>query len=562
MRLGCRLADARTAGRPDALRAQRPARRGARLSLRLGGRPAPRARRAALAVSGDAPTASLPEYFKRSMDPVEALTFVAAHTRRITLGTSVLNMPFYNPVVLARRLATLDVLSGGRLRVGLGQAWSVDELEAVGADPKARGARADEFIRGPQDACGGRIPSSSRAGTSAWRARSSGSSPSRRRIRRSTSRPTCRRRSAARPALADGWLPSAPCRSRRSAQMVIQLRTLAREAGRDPARLEVIYLTGAQVTNAALDDAKRGLLCGQRRPDPGDVGRLRDAGVTEVIAWSGGDDARRVPRGPRALPRGRRLTGDTGDERSAASDPLRRLHRRRPDDVARSPGGLAARGRDGLRHGVGARPLLRRLRRPGGAVLRGRHRAGGGGRLHAAHRGRAPRAQQHVPAPGGPGQHRREPRSRRGGALHARARRGVASDGARRLRPPVRHDAGPHRAARRGAHGDPPAPHRAPRELRGPLLPPGRCAVRAQAVRGPAAACPHRRGRGAAHAPGRRQARRRVERRGRAHAPSPGSSGCSASTAARSAATRTTSACPSCCGARRRPRRCGRRWSA
>src|SRR5262245_45093442 len=88
----------------------------------------------------------LPEYFKRSMDPVEALTFAAAHTRRITLGTSVLNMPFYNPVVLARRLATLDVLSGGRLRVGLGQAWSADELEAVGADPKVRASRADEFI--------------------------------------------------------------------------------------------------------------------------------------------------------------------------------------------------------------------------------------------------------------------------------------------------------------------------------------------------------------------------------------------------------------------------------
>jgi alkanesulfonate monooxygenase SsuD/methylene tetrahydromethanopterin reductase-like flavin-dependent oxidoreductase (luciferase family) len=90
---------------------------------------------------------TLPEYFKRSMDPVEALTFAAALTRRITLGTSILNMPFYHPVVLARRLATLDVLSGGRLRVGLGQAWSIDELEAVGADPKARASRADEFIR-------------------------------------------------------------------------------------------------------------------------------------------------------------------------------------------------------------------------------------------------------------------------------------------------------------------------------------------------------------------------------------------------------------------------------
>ena len=71
-------------------------------------------------------------------------------------------------------------------------------------------------------------------------------------------------------------------------QMVIQLRTLAREAGRDPARLEVIYLTGAQVTDAALDDAKRGLLSGSAAQVRGDLGRLRDAGVTEVIAWSGG----------------------------------------------------------------------------------------------------------------------------------------------------------------------------------------------------------------------------------------------------------------------------------
>src|SRR5262249_14540340 len=91
------------------------------------------------------PDGALPEYFKIVMDPLETLTFVAAHTRRIRLGTSVLNMPFYNPVVLARRLATLDVLPGGRLRVGLGQAWSADELEAAGA-PRERGARADEFI--------------------------------------------------------------------------------------------------------------------------------------------------------------------------------------------------------------------------------------------------------------------------------------------------------------------------------------------------------------------------------------------------------------------------------
>ena len=59
----------------------------------------------------------LPVKYKSVLDPLETLTFAAAHTRRLALGTSVLNIPWYNPVLLARRLTTLDVLSGGRLRV-------------------------------------------------------------------------------------------------------------------------------------------------------------------------------------------------------------------------------------------------------------------------------------------------------------------------------------------------------------------------------------------------------------------------------------------------------------
>jgi probable F420-dependent oxidoreductase len=229
---------------------------------------------------------ALPEYFKRSMDPVEALTFAAAHTRRITLGTSVLNMPFYNPVVLARRLATLDVLSGGRLRVGLGQAWSVDELEAVGADPKARAERADEFIR-VLKAMWGPDPVEFQ-GRHFRVARSIvGLKPVQ------TPYPPIYLAGFVAPALrraaavADGWLPSGlPLPA--LGQMVIQLRTLARVAGRDPARLEVIYLAGAQVTDAALADATRGLLSGNAAQIRGDLARLGDAGVTEVIAWSGG----------------------------------------------------------------------------------------------------------------------------------------------------------------------------------------------------------------------------------------------------------------------------------
>ena len=86
---------------------------------------------------------SLPLKYKRVLDPVETLTFAAARTERIAVGTSVLNLPWYNPVLLARRLATLDVLSGGRLRVGLGIGWLPEEFEAAGSPWNARGKRAD-----------------------------------------------------------------------------------------------------------------------------------------------------------------------------------------------------------------------------------------------------------------------------------------------------------------------------------------------------------------------------------------------------------------------------------
>ncbi len=94
-----------------------------------------------------APGRAWPEAFKSVLDPLVALTFAAAVTERVRLGVSVLLMPFYAPVVLAKALATLDVLSRGRLDVGLGLGWSEDEYEAVGASPRRRGARADEFLK-------------------------------------------------------------------------------------------------------------------------------------------------------------------------------------------------------------------------------------------------------------------------------------------------------------------------------------------------------------------------------------------------------------------------------
>jgi probable F420-dependent oxidoreductase len=92
------------------------------------------------------PDGHLPEIYKHVLDPLDALTYAAALTKRIRLGTSVLDMPYHNPVVLARRLTTIDVLSNGRLSVGLGLGWSKDEMDATNADITKRGALADEFL--------------------------------------------------------------------------------------------------------------------------------------------------------------------------------------------------------------------------------------------------------------------------------------------------------------------------------------------------------------------------------------------------------------------------------
>jgi probable F420-dependent oxidoreductase len=88
----------------------------------------------------------LPEFNGSVYDPLETLGYVAARTSRIGLGTSVLDTLFHSPVVLARRLATLDRLSGGRLLVGLGQGWMAQEFTAAGVPAAYRGARFGEHI--------------------------------------------------------------------------------------------------------------------------------------------------------------------------------------------------------------------------------------------------------------------------------------------------------------------------------------------------------------------------------------------------------------------------------
>jgi len=79
-------------------------------------------------------------------DPLDLLSFVAGSTTTLGLCTGVLVLPAHHPVTLAKRLATLDVLSGGRLRLCVGLGWMREELEACGTDFASRGRRADEMI--------------------------------------------------------------------------------------------------------------------------------------------------------------------------------------------------------------------------------------------------------------------------------------------------------------------------------------------------------------------------------------------------------------------------------
>jgi probable F420-dependent oxidoreductase len=93
------------------------------------------------------PDGSLPVEYQNVLDPLETLTYLTGHTNQISLGTSVIDMLFHNPVVLARRFATLDILSEGRAIAGLGIGWSKDEYDVSGIPYKHRGQRANEFLQ-------------------------------------------------------------------------------------------------------------------------------------------------------------------------------------------------------------------------------------------------------------------------------------------------------------------------------------------------------------------------------------------------------------------------------
>ncbi|MEO9174437.1 MAG: LLM class F420-dependent oxidoreductase [Gaiellales bacterium] len=92
------------------------------------------------------PSGTMQEYYKRTLDPFVALTAAAVATTTLLVGTGVCLVPQHDPIVTAKEVATLDLISRGRFLFGVGAGWNVDELENHGTDPSTRFALMRERV--------------------------------------------------------------------------------------------------------------------------------------------------------------------------------------------------------------------------------------------------------------------------------------------------------------------------------------------------------------------------------------------------------------------------------
>jgi probable F420-dependent oxidoreductase len=214
-------------------------------------------------------------------DPVLPLAYVAGHTDRIRLGTATVCAPFTAPALLAKTLTSLDVLSGGRLTVGLGSGWLRQEYAAAGVPFERRGARMDEYLhclealwtQDPVEFAGEfyTVPRSHVGPPPVQR-------PHPPVLLGGAAVPALRRAGR----LAQGWICSSRQDLTRIAACVETVRDGAREAGRDPDAVQILVRGLVDLTD---DDPG-----GQRRPLQGtreqvldDLAALHAQGVTEVF---------------------------------------------------------------------------------------------------------------------------------------------------------------------------------------------------------------------------------------------------------------------------------------
>ena len=214
------------------------------------------------------------------LDPVVALAQAAAHTERIGLGTATVCAPFTAPALLAKAMTSLDVLSGGRLTVGLGSGWLPQEYAAAGVPFERRGARMEEYLRCLQ-ALWTEDPVEF-AGEFYTVPRSHVGPPPVQRphppILLGGTAPQALRRAGR---LAQGWIAGSRHDLTRIGADIATVRDGAREAGRDPQALRILVRCVVDLRDTPA--GQRLPLQGTREQVLDDLRALRAQGVTEAF---------------------------------------------------------------------------------------------------------------------------------------------------------------------------------------------------------------------------------------------------------------------------------------
>jgi probable F420-dependent oxidoreductase len=221
--------------------------------------------------------------YRSVLDPMVALGFLAARTSRIRLGVAVVNLPFVSPAVLAKQATTVDVLSGGRLDLGLGIGWMPEEFAAAGASTAGRGARTEEFLAVLRTLWTDEVSSFSGEfyeippGRQDPRPVQKPGPPV---LLGGMSRPAMERAGR----IADGWITSSRADLLKISEAVAVIRDAASAAGRDPDAARIICRGVVMAGQEAKGpDGGRRLLSGSFAQIRADAAWLGEQGVTELF---------------------------------------------------------------------------------------------------------------------------------------------------------------------------------------------------------------------------------------------------------------------------------------
>jgi probable F420-dependent oxidoreductase len=220
------------------------------------------------------------ETYRSVHDPVASLAYLAALTSRIRLGVAVINLPFVAPVVLAKQLATVDLLSGGRLDAGLGNGWADEEFAATGASKRGQGGRADEFIELLKRLWTEDVVAYQGSFYQVPRMRMEpkpGQRPHPPILLGAGAEPALRRAGR----LCNGWVSSSRADLRQLGASVRVVRAAAEQAGRDPAALRFVCRGSVKVRPAG--SPQRAPLAGTLDQIRSDFDDLAAQGITELF---------------------------------------------------------------------------------------------------------------------------------------------------------------------------------------------------------------------------------------------------------------------------------------